>query len=195
MQIQVSAGETDDPGFIEVLNTIVSELIADHKPEQFWVIQIDNWFDHKWLEFSGYGLIASSIPLDKYDTVKAESYQEKVTFPPFAPNRVIRQFSFVRVGDGYSESPLPALPHSHERKRSETNLRRRIQDFTRSGCFVWYSANTVANGRGSVMVYAVTVDQVECWFAAFNRQEEWKLQTTKGVTRGRLEEWLKKLTR
>jgi hypothetical protein len=194
MAIQMSAGDTDDPGFIEALNSIVSELVADHQPQQFWVIQIDNWFDDKWLGFSGYGLIASEIPLDGYDTVKAESYQEKVTFPPFAPNRVIRQFSFVRVGDDYSEFPLPTLPHSNDRKHSEANLRRRIQDFTRSGCFVWYSANTVANGRGSLMVYIVTVDQVECWFAAFNRQEEWKLQTTKGVSRNKLERWLKERT-
>jgi hypothetical protein len=130
MPIQMSAGDTDDPGFIEAMNSILSELVADHEPQQFWVIQIDNWFDDKWLGFSGYGLIASEIPLDRYDTVKAESYQEKVTFPPFAPNRVIRQFSFVRVGDDYSEFPLPTLPHSNDRKHSEANLRRRIQDFT-----------------------------------------------------------------
>jgi hypothetical protein len=98
------------------------------------------------------------------------------------------------VGDGYSEFPLPTLPHSNDRKHSEANLRRRIQDFTPSGCFVWYSANTVANGRGSLMVYIVTADQVECWFAAFNRQEEGKLQTTKGVSRSKLERWLKKRT-
>ena len=141
------------------------------------------------------GLIASNIPLNRYDTVKAESYQEKVTFPPFTPNRVVGQFSFARVGDTYAESSLPALPHSNERKHSETNLRRRIQDFTRSGCFVWYSANTVLNGRGSVMVYVITADQVECWFAAFNRQEAWKLETTKGVNRDKVERWLEKRTR
>jgi hypothetical protein len=44
------------------------------------------------------------------------------------------------------------------------------------------------------MVYIVTADQVECWFAAFNRQEEGKLQTTKGVSRSKLERWLKKRT-
>lgn len=191
----MSAAETDDPGFIEVVNSVLGELIAEHTPEQFWVIQIDNWFDHKWLGFSGMGLIASNIPLDRYDAVKAESYQEKVTFPPFTPNRVVGQFSFVRVGNTYMESALPALPHSNERKHSEKNLRRRIQDFTHSGCFLWYSGNTVANGRGSVMVYAVTADQVECWFAAFNRQQEWKLKTTKGVSRDRLERLLKNLTR
>jgi hypothetical protein len=57
MAIQMSAGETDDPGFIEMLNSILSGLIGDHAPQQLWVIQIDNWFDHKWLGFSGMGLM------------------------------------------------------------------------------------------------------------------------------------------
>ncbi len=95
---------------------------------------------------------------------------------------------------------LAALSHqllksgvsSNDRKHSEAKLRRRIQDFTVSGCFVWYSASTVTNGRASLMVYIVTVDSVACWFAAFNRQEEWKLQTTKGVSRSTLERWLNK---
>jgi len=183
MNTQVATGESDDPGFIEVMNSLVRGLIAHREPEELWIIQIDNWFDHKWLGFSGMGAIASNIPIDRYDTVKAESYQEKVTFPPFTPNRVLGQFSFVRVADGYTELPLPVLPHSTERKRSETNLRRRIEDFSRSACLVWYSANTLANGRGSVMVYNVSDGGLECWFAAFNRQEEWKLQATKGVSR------------
>ena len=183
MKIQVTAGETDDPGFVEVLNSLVRGLVSQYKPEELWIIQIDNWFDHKWLGFSGMGAIASNIPIDRYDTVKAESYQEKVTFPPFTPNRVLGQFSYVRVGNDYAELPLPVVPHSAERKRSESNLRRRIEDFSHSACLVWYSANTLANGKASVMVYSVAADGLECWFAAFNRHEGWKLQTTKGVSR------------
>ena len=83
------------------------------------------------------GAIASDIPTPGYETVKAESYQEKVTFPPFTPNRVSSQWSYVRLGDDYLESPPPVLPHNTERQHSETNLRRRIQDFSRSACFVW----------------------------------------------------------
>src|ERR1017187_9339315 len=83
------------------------------------------------------GAVASNIPINRYDTVKAESYQEKLTFPPFTPNRVVEQFSYVRVGDDYTESPLPVLPHRTARKPSEANLRRRVEDFSRSACFVW----------------------------------------------------------
>jgi hypothetical protein len=48
----MSAGETDDLGFIEVLNAVVNELIADQAPKQFWVIQIDNSITSGW-DFQG----------------------------------------------------------------------------------------------------------------------------------------------
>jgi hypothetical protein len=163
MQTQVTAGETDDSGFVLLLNSLLLGLISQRAPKELWIIQIDNWFDHKWLGFSGMGAIASNIPIDGYDTVKAESYQEKLTFPPFTPNRVVSQFSYVRVGTEYVESPLPALPHSIERRRSEINLRRRIENFSQSAVFVWYSANTLANGRASVMVYDIADNSMQCW--------------------------------
>jgi hypothetical protein len=33
------------------------------------------------------------------------------------------------------------------------------------------------------MVYSVVGNRVEAWFAAFNRQQGWKLQATKGASR------------
>ena len=188
----VAAGETDDPGFVEVLNSLVQGLISQHEPEALWIIQIDNWFDHKWLRFSGMGGVASPFLIGglvtKYDSVKVEFYQDKLTFPPFSPNRVLGQWSYIRIDDDYKEAPFPALPHSSTRKRSPMNLQRRIQDLSRSACFVWYSANTVANGRASVMVYNVLAGGLECWFAAFNRQTGWKVQQTKGVSRDDVEQ-------
>jgi hypothetical protein len=47
----------------------------------------------------------------------------------------------VRRRGGCRPTSTSVIRHRH--------LRRRIQEFTRSGCFVWYSANTVSNGRGS----------------------------------------------
>jgi len=187
MPIQLTVGETDDPLFIELLNSLVGSVLDHRNPETFWIIQIDNWFDHKWLNFSGYGLIASNTPMERYDTVKAESYQEKLTFPPFTPNRIMAQWSYIRTSDDYIEAPLPALPHGIEKRHSEENLRRRVQDFSRSASFVWYSANTLANGRGSVMVYNVTAEQPDCWYAAFNRQAMWELLAAKGISRSEVE--------
>jgi hypothetical protein len=180
--MQVVAGATDDPGFVDSVNALIAGLINRYSPQQLWIIHIDNWFDHKWLRFSGMGAVASNIPIDRYDTVKAESYQEKLTFPPFAPNRVLEQFSYVRIGEAYVESALPLLPHSNERRRSEDNLRRRMEQFTHHACFLWYSANTLTNGRASVMMYRIQGDRIEAWYAAFNRQNGWNVQATKGVS-------------
>ena len=185
MPIQIAAGETDDPQFIIQLNSLVRGLVNEEAPQELWIIRIDNWFDHKWLRFSGKGIVDFRFPafMNRDDGALDEFHQDKVTFPPFTPNRVLGQWSFVRVDDHYSEAPLLVLPHPSEKQRSETNLHRRVKGFSRSACFVWFSANTLGNGRASVMVYSVAGERVEAWFAAFNRQQGWKLQATKGVSR------------
>jgi hypothetical protein len=183
--VQVSVGHTDDPDFVDLLNSLLQGLLAGCAPREVWIIRIDNWFDQKWLEFSGKGIVAFEFPafMDRYDAALDEFHQDKVTFPPFAPNRVLGQWSYVRDGSEYKEVPLPALPHSTEKRRSERNLHRRVQHFSPSVCFVWYSSNTLSNGRGSVMVYTVEAEQVNTWFAAFNRDTQWRLQATKGANR------------
>jgi len=182
MPAEIVVGETDDPYFIGLANRVVSGLLARHKPENAWIIQIDNWFDHKWLKYSGYGLVASNIPIDRYDTVKAESFQEKVTFPPFTPNRVLGQWSYQKTGSDYREFASHRVPYGNRRRFSDMNLRNRVQNFSSSAVFVWYSSNTVASGRGSVMIYKVVDGAVDCWFLSFSRTSEWKLAATKGVS-------------
>jgi hypothetical protein len=193
MMAEVIAGKTDDPGFIELLNALVRGLTSRHAPEQLWIVQIDNWFDHKWLGFSGMIWVHKSGKLAihrSHDAAIKEFHQDKVTFPPFSPNRVAGQWSYVRVGDHYTEAPLPVLPHPTKRNPSRKNLHRRVQEFSGSACFVWYSGNTAANGRGSVMVYRVAADRVECWFAAFNQKNRWKLHVAKGASRDDIQQLL-----
>ncbi len=57
MTMQIGVGETDDPYFIELLNRLIRALVIRVAPQQLWIIQIDNWFDHKWLRFSGIGTV------------------------------------------------------------------------------------------------------------------------------------------
>jgi hypothetical protein len=70
------------------------------------------------------------------------------------------------------------------------NLTNRIQDFSSSALFVWYSSNTVASGRGSVMIYKVLHGAVDCWFVSFSRTSEWKLAATKGVSQHAIQTFL-----
>jgi hypothetical protein len=191
MPIEISVGETDDPYFVASLVAIVNGLGKRNEPDELWVIKIDNWFDQKWLRFSGIGVVDFNWGgLNRFDAALDEFYQNKVTFPPFNPNRIVSQSSFLRTGDHYLESPLPALPHKLEKQSSKANLLRRVHNFSRSACFVWYSGNTVTNGKGSVMVYELSTERVDCWFASFNRLDEWTLQATKGASRDDVERLL-----
>lgn len=185
MSTEVAAGDMDDPYFIAPLNALIRGLVERKAPDEIWIIEIDNWFDHKWLRFSGIGIVDFNWhgAANRFDAALDEFHQDKVTFPPFTPNRIVSQWSFQRIGDQYAEVPMPRLPHPSEKQSSGANLLRRVQDFCRSACFVWYSGNTVANGRGSVMVYDLSAEHVDCWFASFHRRDEWKLQATKGVDR------------
>ena len=188
MGIHIAVTETDDPAFIEKLTALILVYTASHIPEQVWIIHIDNWFDHKWLRFSGTVAVPMGVPLQRYGSVKFGVWRDKLTFPPFNPNRVISQSSYVRRDNDYVEVALPQLPHDTQRQRSESNLDRRIANLNGLGCFVWYSGNTVANGRGSIMLYDVKSNEAECWFAAFKRDEcSWKISATKGADRGYVE--------
>jgi len=188
MAISIPSGLTDDNDFVHLLNALLNALVVQQKPEQLWVIQIDNWFDHKWLRYSGSGTVASNFPvdwtssfMDRFTSIKEQFWRDKLTFPPFAPDRIAGQWSFLHSGEDYSEVPIPKLPHRQSRRRSHSNLNRRVEDFVRSASFVWYSGNTLKNGRGSAMVYSIGPDEPICWFAAFGRKSGWMLERTKGT--------------
>jgi hypothetical protein len=185
MNIQITAGQSDDPTFIELLNSLLLGLVNHREPDELYLVQIDHWFDHKWLKFSGIGVVPFQFPeyMKRDDGALGEFYQDKVTFPPFTPNRVVSQHRFVREGEGYTEGQLRVPPHRKDRHPSELNLHRRVGAAANSACFVWYSSNTLKNDRASVMVYTAMNGEVQSWFAAFKRTNVWKLQLTKGTSR------------
>jgi hypothetical protein len=145
MAISIPSGLTDDNDFTQVLNALLNGLLAEQAPDQLWVIQIDNWFDHKWLRYSGSGTVSASkvFPadwtssfLDRFTSVKEQFWRDKLTFPPFAPDRVVSQWSFLHSKGTYIEVPLPKLPHGASRRRSHSNLNRRVEDFVQSASLV-----------------------------------------------------------
>jgi hypothetical protein len=95
MNFEILTNPTDDPHFVELLKHLIARLVSETFPEQIFVMKIDNWFDYKWLNFSGIGRVGffEDFRLEK-DTAPDEFRQDKVTFPPFTPNRVIGEYYF-----------------------------------------------------------------------------------------------------
>jgi hypothetical protein len=166
---------------------VVDGLLTEYVPKELYIIAIDNWFDHKWLRFSGIGVVPFEFPafMNAVDSALHEFRQDKVTFPAFSPSRVIGQSYFAKDGrtTAYVKQGRHAEPYKKRRQPSGNNLHRRIQDISDSGLFVWYSSNTIANDRASMMVYAVRNAQVVTWFAAFRKTDRWKVHATKGIDR------------
>jgi hypothetical protein len=184
LAISIPAGLTDDNDFVRCVNAIVATEVHLHSPDVVWLIHVNNWFDHKWLRFSGNGAIGSVLPPPFAESVKEPSWNDKLTFPPFSPERILEQWSFELTGSGYAEVPLPRLPHKDARSLTYLNLNRRVEGFGSSALYVWYSGNTLRNGRGSIMSYRIGAGDPVCWFAALRRHgAAWIVERTKGISR------------
>jgi hypothetical protein len=174
----------DDPAFLAVVDRLVVSLVRRDWPEEVYLIHIDNWFDHKWLRFSGYGIIAFPGGYPWIVTAKEEHRQEQLTFPPFSPNRVVAQYFFRRITRTMYEEQAPVHSiHRQKRQHSSRNLHRRVVDFASSGLFVWYSSGSAANRRGSLLVYSTRNGDVAAWYAAFGDRQGWRLDQVKGIDR------------
>jgi hypothetical protein len=174
----------DDPAFLAVVDRILATLVCQDRPDDLYLVHIDNWFDRKWLRYSGYGVIAFPQGYPWILVAKEEHRQKQLTFPPFTPNRVVSQYLFCRVANvGYEEQVPAQLIHRRDRQRSAKNLHRRVTNFSRSGLFVWYSSGSVANGRGSLLVYSVKQDAVAAWYAGFSDRGGWRLDQAEGIGR------------
>ncbi len=157
----------DDPAFVRVVASILDSVVAERTPQLVAVIQIDNWFDHKWLHFSGKSIGALGV------------WKKELIIPPFNPNRVKNQTvcRLVESG-GYEEIEAPPL---HVVQPSSENLNRKLEHATDSGVFVWWSSNTIANGKGSVMIYTQVGKESSSWFVSLDREPKWRINKTRGV--------------
>jgi hypothetical protein len=42
---------------LSVVDHIIAALVSRDAPAEVYLVHIDNWFDHKWLTYSGYGAV------------------------------------------------------------------------------------------------------------------------------------------
>jgi hypothetical protein len=189
MTPETFAEPDDDTAFLNCVDRIIAALIERHAPEEFYLVRIANWFDHKRLRFSGIG----RVPYQGLSirTALDEFSQERLTFPPFTPNRVGTQHYFNSDHDGrYHEQPPVRLVHRSARGHSARNLHCRVADFSRSAVFVWFSSNSAANRQGGVMAYSTFSGQVTAWYAALGFDRTSRLGRVKGFGIAEVETFL-----
>jgi hypothetical protein len=159
----------DDPAFVSFVSRIADSLVLRHQPDLVALIEIDNWFDHKWLNFSGKVLGALGV------------WQKDLTIPPFHPNR-IKVHTAYRLNKKGEYEQFEARP-LHIFQSSSENLRRKLKHApAASRVFIWWSGKTEANVKGSLMAYIHNATDAISWYVSFDCGDRWKVNKTKNIS-------------
>ena len=159
--------ENIDHSFVAVIEQILNNTLQLHQPSDVYVVLIDNWFDHKWLEFHSH----------RNDS-DAFGWRIKLMLPPFEPSRVLSQSFFQAQSsapllyEALSSNPLHILSSN-----------RSLAQICSSGAFVWYSYVDHRSDQGSLMVYLNHDGKGSAWYASFKKNPDWQINKVKGVSK------------
>jgi hypothetical protein len=153
----------------ELVAHLISGAVARHRPQDVLVFKIDNWFDHKWLGFSGRVIGQVGV------------WQEDLTLPPFVANRIVQRWQYLLDEDGDGYRMAGSGPDIHHRGGSAQNLQHRVRQVVPTSALFWFSGNTSNTGRGSLMGYIPVEQEHWSWFLAFVRDGGWKVARRKNI--------------
>lgn len=177
----------DSAEFMRKVQVIVVGVARDYEPARLYVIRIDNWFGPKWVRFAG------KVSVGKH--FYAGIHKVALHVPPFVPHRVVSE----RVFAGPNCDETVARPPLHIECASMLALTRRIADVDKEAAFIWFSSNSEAQQRGSIMVYlpvaAVPPPNHRDWrkrsgafYIGFSQGEDgWEPAMLRGVSRGEVQ--------
>jgi hypothetical protein len=182
---KIKTEEGDAVEFIHQINSIMEALVDNYDIGEVVFVRIKNWFNHKWLNFSGKAIVHFQTTLPDWGREESLDpvWMKEITIPPFNPNRVLAS-KFIRVRDTGNERVAQAI---HGYRRSTETGRNPVKEYTSDGLLLWYSSNTIANQKGSLMVYISQNDQVTSWYALFENIGGWKITRSKGIDRDQLQ--------
>lgn len=158
--------------FVAIVERVLNNTLELHHPDEAYVVLIDNWFDHKWLEFNS----------NKNDN-DASGWRLKLMLPSFDPSRVLNESYF----DGRTSSLL--LYEASSSKPLHIGISRRsVGEISSSGVFVWYSNTSEKSDQGSLMVYLSNAGRGSAWYASFRKNTSWHVGNLKGISKREFDE-------
>jgi hypothetical protein len=170
--IELVPSEHDDLAFLQLAQRIVNGAVATLGMREVYLVQIDNWFDFKWLGFwSRWG---------------KEKELTTLFVPPFNPNRVRSEKHLIWDAD---RSQFASATHKKPLHRRQPGRRAThavpLDRFSNSAAFIWYSGNSVINRAGCLMLY-LSGAEAYAWYASFRKEEQWKFHDENRIARREL---------
>lgn len=169
---------------------ILRGLVKEFEPKELYICRVDNWFDSKWLNFSGKTLGAVAL------------WKKEITIPPFHPNRITGEGIFDRQSDATEESCTYKLrkgaPYIHVEQASGENLNRKIKYISSDALFVWQSENTEHNACGCIMAYVIRDNEIVTFYASMqntatqDEPDKWIFHKVAGISQAQLTNYVNK---
>ena len=165
-----TANNDDNCDFLNNLEKIIYDGVLKWKPQDIFMTRVDNWFDGKWLKFSG--TIMHELAISKL---------VEVTISPFHPNRIESCDKYVFQNEDYLRTNINEPLHILQ--ISKDNLKRKITNLSKSGLFVWFSSKSKINNNGSLMIYSVCDNECFAFYASLILELNWKVNKSVGLTK------------
>ena len=176
----VSMVEGDAAEFVEIVQSLAMGVVCEQQPKRLYVVRIDNWFGPKWLNFAG------TFTVGKHASIGV--HKKRLHVPPFVPSRVVSERVFA-VPD-FAEIALPAPLHID--CPSKIALTRQIENFGKNAVFIWFSSESEAQQRGSVMIYstaafAISAKNLGFYVGFAHKDGSWQPSMLRGISRTELD--------
>ncbi len=166
----------DASRFFDRVERFIAGAVALSRAKAVRVVQLDDWFDSKWVAFSG-------------KLVGAVGFRARdLTIPPFHPHRVLRELAYRWDSSAAGYVPAPVAPLLHLTQSSESNTRRHRRVVVPGTACFWYTSASATNKRGALMAYVPAEDKYWVWYVALAQAEPaWRITRHKGITPSELE--------
>ncbi len=167
--------QDDEDSFVGWLACIVNGVVATSRPVAVHVVELDHWFDQKWLGFSGKAIGAVG------------TWATELTMPPFHPHRVLREHHYKRDDGCAGFAAVADGLKLHREQSSSQNLQRRMTRVAPATACFWYTGDATATGRGALMAYVPAETEWSAWYVGLAREgEAWRPVTLVGIAPGEL---------
>lgn len=170
--IVLDPAPSEASAFVDQVSAAIRGILAMHRPKACYIVQIRDFFDSKWLGFSGKVLGALGV------------HGTLLTVPPFHPHRVLRQRHLIHQDfDSQYRADDDVMP-LHIRQPSSRNLTRRAGTVAPGAAFAWYSSGSMVSGRASLMAYVPVAGAYWHWYIAMRQGDPWRISRSKGISKG-----------
>lgn len=167
--------QDDEDALVGWLARIVNGVAATSRPDAVHVVELDHWFDQKWLGFSGKALGAVG------------RWATELTVPPFHPHRVLNERHYKQGDDRVGYVAVAGGPTLHREQSSSQNLQRRMNRVAPATACFWYGGDAATAGRAALMAYVPAEAESSGWYVGLAREAEgWRPVTLVGITSGEL---------